>query len=80
MNESESDDSSEDEDEDDEENEKYVVLNCGNHSDSSLGTEGSSGSVSGGRQDGYFSGGISNESGSEEEKGAVLQQSSKSGV
>ncbi|XWS46225.1 hypothetical protein CRYUN_Cryun14cG0046200 [Craigia yunnanensis] len=77
MNESDSDDSSEDED--DEENEKSVVLNSGNHSDSSMGTEGSSGSVSGGRQDGDFSGGISNESGSEEEKEVVLQQSSKSG-
>ena len=75
MNESDSDDSSEDE-----ENEKSVVLNSGNHSDSSKGTEGSSGSVSGGRQDGDFSGGVSSESGSEEEKEVVLQQSSKLGV
>ncbi|XWS76879.1 hypothetical protein CRYUN_Cryun01aG0216100 [Craigia yunnanensis] len=74
---SDSDDSSEDED--DEENEKSVVLNNGNHSDSSKGTEGSSGSVSGGRQDGDFSGGISSEKGSEEEKEVVLQQCSESG-
>ncbi|XVF33177.1 hypothetical protein REPUB_Repub17cG0146200 [Reevesia pubescens] len=78
LNESDSDDSSEDEDEDDDENEKSVVLNNGNHSDSSKGTEGNSGSVSGGRQDGDFSGGVSCESGSEEEKEVVLQQSSES--
>ncbi|XVF22384.1 hypothetical protein REPUB_Repub12eG0167900 [Reevesia pubescens] len=76
LNESDSDDSNEDEG--DEENEKSVVLNNGIYSDSSKGTEGSSGSVSGGRQDGDFSGGVSSESGSEEEKEVVLQQSSES--
>ncbi|XP_022757550.1 protein SDE2 homolog [Durio zibethinus] len=73
MSESDSDDSS-----DDEENEKSEVLNNGNYSDSSNGTEGSSASVSWGRQDGAFSGGVSSESGSEEEKEVVLQQSSES--
>ncbi|KAK6260566.1 hypothetical protein SCA6_015040 [Theobroma cacao] len=77
LNESDSDDSSEDED--DEENERSVVLNNGNHSDSSKGTEGSSDSVAGGRHDGDFSGGVSSESGSEEEKEIVLQRTSESG-
>ncbi|GMI85872.1 hypothetical protein like AT4G01000 [Hibiscus trionum] len=74
VDESDSDDSSEDE----EENEKSVVLNNGNHSDSSKGTEGISGSVSGGNQDIEISGGASSETGSEEEKEVVLQQSSES--
>lgn len=77
LNESDSDDS--DEDEDDEENEKSVVLNNGDHSDSSKATEGSSDSFSGGRKDGEFLGGVSSESGFEEEKEVVLQQSSESG-
>ncbi|KAE8685138.1 hypothetical protein F3Y22_tig00111100pilonHSYRG00087 [Hibiscus syriacus] len=42
------------------------------------GTEGSSGLVSGGNQDIEFSGGASSETGSEEEKEVVLQQSSES--
>lgn len=77
LNESDSDDS--DEDEDNEENEKSVVLNNGDHSDSSKATEGSSDSLSGGRKDGEFLGGVSSESGFEEEKEVVLQQSSESG-
>ncbi|MBA0717776.1 hypothetical protein Golax_005558 [Gossypium laxum] len=80
LNESDSDNSSDDEDsEDDEEDEKSVVLNNGNNSDSSKGTEGSSGLVSRRRRDGEFSGGVSSESGSEEEKDIVPLQSSKSG-
>lgn len=80
LNESDSDNSSDDEDsEDDEENEKSVVLNNGNNSDSSKGTEGNSGSVSRRRHDGEFSGGVSSESCSEEEKDIVPLQSSKSG-
>ncbi|KAK8482987.1 hypothetical protein V6N13_022013 [Hibiscus sabdariffa] len=74
VDESDSDDSSEDE----EENEKSVVLNNGNHSDSSKGTEGSSGLVSGGNKDIEISGGASSETGSEEEKEVVLQQSLES--
>ncbi|PPD68406.1 hypothetical protein GOBAR_DD34718 [Gossypium barbadense] len=80
LNESDSDNSSDDEEsEDDEEDEKSVVLNNGNNSDSSKGTEGSSGLVSRRRRDGEFSGGVSSESGSEEEKDIVPLQSSKSG-
>ncbi|MBA0620645.1 hypothetical protein Godav_006344 [Gossypium davidsonii] len=80
LNESDSDNSSDDEQsEDDEEDEKSVVLNNGNNSDSSKGTEGSSGLVSRRRRDGEFSGGVSSESGSEEEKDIVPLQSSKSG-
>ncbi|KAE8726820.1 Autophagy 6 isoform 1 [Hibiscus syriacus] len=77
VDENDSDDSSEDE----EENEKSVVLKNGNHSDSSKGTEESSGLVSVGNQDMIhmeFSGGASSETGSEEEKEVVLQQSSES--
>ncbi|MBA0688794.1 hypothetical protein Goari_006561 [Gossypium aridum] len=80
LNESDSDNRSDDEDsEDDEEDEKSVVLNNGNNSDSSKGTEGSSGLVSRRRREGEFSGGVSSESGSEEEKDIVPLQSSKSG-
>ncbi|XVE73718.1 hypothetical protein DITRI_Ditri11bG0141200 [Diplodiscus trichospermus] len=77
LNESDSDDSSEEED--DEENETSVVLNNETHSDSSKATEGSSDSVSAGRQDGYFQGEVSSESGYEEEKEVILQPSSESG-
>ncbi|MBA0554204.1 hypothetical protein Golob_013323 [Gossypium lobatum] len=66
------------EDEDNEENEKSVILNNGNHSDSSKGAEGSSGSVLGGKQDIDFSSGVSSDTGSEEEKEVVLHRSSES--
>ncbi|KAL1134865.1 hypothetical protein V6Z11_A12G133400 [Gossypium hirsutum] len=80
LNESDSDNGSDDEDsEDDEEDEKSVVLNNGNNSDSSKGTEGSSGSVYKRRSDVEFSGGVSSESGSEEEKDIFPLQNSKSG-
>ncbi|KAE8679555.1 Autophagy 6 isoform 1 [Hibiscus syriacus] len=75
----ESDSDGDDSSEDEEENEKSVVLNNGNHS-ASKGTEGSSGSVSGGNQDIEISGGpsISSETGSEEAQEVVTQQSSES--
>ncbi|KAL5863329.1 hypothetical protein ACOSQ3_000843 [Xanthoceras sorbifolium] len=66
-------------DDDEEENEKSVVLNNGNHLDSNKETEGSSGSVTGGKQDAEFPGGGSCESGSEEEKEVLLQQIVESG-
>ncbi|GMI85871.1 hypothetical protein like AT4G01000 [Hibiscus trionum] len=50
----------------------------GKEENSSKGTEGISGSVSGGNQDIEISGGASSETGSEEEKEVVLQQSSES--
>ncbi|TYG89799.1 hypothetical protein ES288_A12G129500v1 [Gossypium darwinii] len=64
----------------DEEDEKSVVLNNGNNSDSSKGTEGSSGSVYKRRSDVEFSGGVSSENGSEEEKDNFPLQNSKSTV
>ncbi|XP_031263117.1 replication stress response regulator SDE2 [Pistacia vera] len=72
---------SEDEDSDDddgEENEKSIVLNNSNQSDSNKETEGSTGSVTGGKPDGEFSGGGSSESGSEEEKEILVQQNLES--
>ncbi|KHG29113.1 Uncharacterized protein F383_12778 [Gossypium arboreum] len=78
VDESDSDSDYSSEDEDNEENEKSVVLNNGNHSDSSKGAEGSSGSVLGGKQDIDFSIGVSSGTGSEEEKEVVLHRSSES--
>ncbi len=57
---SDSDDTDEEGSYDTEEREKSVVLNNGNHSDSSKEADGSSGSVTGGKQD-EFSGGASSE-------------------
>ncbi|KAK8611964.1 hypothetical protein V6N13_131998 [Hibiscus sabdariffa] len=74
----ESDSDSDDSSEDEEESEKSVVLNNGNHSDSSKGTEGSSGLILGGNQAIEFSGGAPSETGSEEEKEVVLQPSLES--
>lgn len=72
--------SSDDDDSDDEqENEKSTVLNNGNHSDSSKDAEGSSDSVTGGKQDGEFPGGGYSESGSEEEKENVVLGKEESG-
>lgn len=72
--------SSDDDDSDDEqENEKSTVLNNGNHSDSSKDAEGSSDSVTGGKQDGEFPGGSYFESGSEEEKENVVLGKEESG-
>ncbi|KAK8639666.1 hypothetical protein V6N13_138038 [Hibiscus sabdariffa] len=78
VDESESDSDSDDSSEDEEESEKSVVLNNGNHSDSSKGTDGSSGLILGGNQDIEFSGGASSETGSGEEKEVVLQPSLQS--
>ncbi|KAM1140839.1 hypothetical protein FF1_040842 [Malus domestica] len=65
---------SEDDDSDNEDkNEKSIVLNNGNNSDSSKETERSLDSVTGRKQDGEISGGGSSESGSEEEKEMVVQ-------
>ncbi|XP_034904791.1 uncharacterized protein [Populus alba] len=61
-------------DDSDEENEKSVVLNNGNHSDSSNKAEGSQDSVTG-NQNGECSGGASCASGSEEEKEVSAEQS-----
>ena len=75
MAESDSDDS-----EDEEEKEKSTVSNDdGNGSDSSKDAEGSSGSVTGKKQDGELSGGGSSESGSEEEKENHVLESKESG-
>lgn len=68
--ESDSDDSDEDGGEGEEENEKSTVLNNGNDSDSNK-AEGSSGSVTGGKQDGESSVAGSSGSSSEEEKDSV---------
>ncbi|KAJ7962570.1 Splicing factor 3A subunit 3 [Quillaja saponaria] len=73
LGESDSDDTDEDESYE-EEKEKSVVLNSGNQSDSNKEAEGSSGSVTGGKQDREYSGVGSSESGSEEEKEIVVQQ------
>lgn len=78
MEESDSDSDYSSEDEDNEENEKSVVLNNGNHSDSSKGAEGSYGSVSGEKQDIGISNGVSSDTGSEEENEVVLHRSSES--
>ncbi|KAH1107016.1 hypothetical protein J1N35_010784 [Gossypium stocksii] len=75
VDESDSDSDYSSEDEDNEENEKSVVLNNENHSDSSKGAEGSSGSVLGEKQDIDFSSGVSS---SEEKKEVVLHRSSES--
>lgn len=72
--------SSDDDDSDDEqENEKSTVLNNGNHSDSSKDADGSSDSVTGGKQDGEFPGGSYSESDSEEEKENVVLGKEESG-
>lgn len=71
LNESDSDDSDEGVS-DDGENDKSTVLNNGNDSDSNK-AEGSSGSVTGGQQDGEYSVAGSSGSCSEEEKEAVLE-------
>ncbi|KAF4384575.1 hypothetical protein F8388_003882 [Cannabis sativa] len=73
---------SDDSDEDDEsdvgkESEKSTVLNNGNHSDSSKDGDDSSGSVTGAKQVGEFSGGSSSESGPEEEEKASNMQETK---
>ncbi|XP_024020957.1 replication stress response regulator SDE2 [Morus notabilis] len=60
-----------DDSDEEQENEKSTILNNGNHSDYSKDAEGSSGSVTGGKQDGELSNG-SSESGSEEEKENVV--------
>ncbi|GKU87941.1 hypothetical protein SLEP1_g2267 [Rubroshorea leprosula] len=67
------------EDEDDEETKKSVVLNYGNHSDSNKRSQSSPGSVTGGAQEGDFSGGVLSESGFEEEKEIVALHGSESG-
>ncbi|GLU00806.1 hypothetical protein SLE2022_181480 [Rubroshorea leprosula] len=67
------------EDEDDEETKKSVVLNYGNHSDSNKRSQSSPGSVTGGAQEGDFSGGVLSKSGSEEEKEIVALHGSESG-
>lgn len=79
--ESDSDDTDEDssDDEGNKEVEKSVVLNDGSQLDLNKETEGSSGSVTGGRHDAEFSGGGSCESGSEEEKDGLPQPSMESG-
>ncbi|PON51346.1 hypothetical protein PanWU01x14_217130 [Parasponia andersonii] len=71
LGESDSDDSDDDDDhegDEEKEGERSIVLNNDNHSDSSKDGHGSSGSVTGGKQDVEFSGGSSSESGSEEEE------------
>lgn len=73
--ESDGEDSSEDDND-----EESIVLNNGHHSDTNKETEGSSGSVTGGKQDRVLSGGGLCESGSEEEKDVLVQQSSESGT
>ncbi|KAK9279270.1 hypothetical protein L1049_012949 [Liquidambar formosana] len=75
LEESDSDDMDEDgiEDDDDEENAKSVVIDNENQSDSNKEADGSSSSVSDGKLDGESSGGVSCESGSEEEKEIVVQ-------
>lgn len=78
VNESDSDDSDEGESDVEGENEKSVVLNNGNESDSNK-AEGSSGSVIGGEQDGESSVAASSESCSEEEKETVFEGKMESG-
>ncbi|XAR53963.1 hypothetical protein NMG60_11028918 [Bertholletia excelsa] len=60
-----------------EENEKSVILDNSDHSETEA--KGSSGSVTGGKLDGEFSGGSSFESGSEEEKETTVRGCSPSG-
>ncbi|EEF39072.1 conserved hypothetical protein [Ricinus communis] len=67
-------DSDSEDNSDDEENEKSAVLNIGNNSDISKEADGSSDSVTGGKQEGDCSGGASCESGSEEEKDAATAE------
>ncbi|KAF2324877.1 hypothetical protein GH714_020945 [Hevea brasiliensis] len=74
----ESDSEDTDEDSSDEENEKSIVLNNENHSNWNNEAEGGSESVTGGKQDGEFSGGVLCESGSEGEKDATVEQNLKS--
>ena len=62
-------------DDEEEENDKSVILDDGNRSDSHKEEEGSSGSVTGRKLDGESSGGVSSESGSEEEE-TVMRRSS----
>lgn len=71
---------SEDEDsgDDEEENEKSIVLNNGNQTDSNQETEGSTGSVTGGKPEGELSGGGSSENDSEEVKQNLVQQNFES--
>ncbi|XP_057463975.1 uncharacterized protein LOC130753848 [Actinidia eriantha] len=77
MGDSDSDDMDEDGSNDDEEdeNDKSVILDDGNHLDSNKEEEGSSGSVTGRKLDGESSGGVSSESGSEEEETAMRRNS-----
>ncbi|KAI4355230.1 hypothetical protein L6164_004023 [Bauhinia variegata] len=72
-------DSEEDESNDEGENEKSVVLNIGNDSDSNKESECSPRSVIGKKQGGEYSGSGSTESGSEEEKETVLRGKVESG-
>lgn len=71
---------SEDEDsgDDEEEKEKSIVLNNGNPTDSNQETEGSTGSVTGGKPEGELSGGGSSENDSEEVKQNLVQQNFES--
>ncbi|PSS03943.1 hypothetical protein CEY00_Acc19777 [Actinidia chinensis var. chinensis] len=62
-------------DDEEEENDKSVILDDGNHLDSNKEEEGSSGSVTGRKLDGESSGGVSSESGSEEEETAMRRSS-----
>lgn len=69
---------SEGEDDDEETNEKSIVLENGNSSDSNKEGEGSSGSSVSGKVTGESTSGGSSESGSEEEKEIILQENLES--
>lgn len=76
LDDSDSDDSDDEDSDEEKESEKSIVLNNGNNSDSSKDGDGSSGSITGVKQDGELSGGSSSESGSEEER-EIFEQGNK---